>query len=192
MLTRIALCLAFIMPTFALHGQETFLLSVDATDLSAVVISATGESNINASTDLTIMDGVTLTGFFTSPGAADEFVTSSTLVARGATTAYDSYFIDDFSGSFIDLNLYYDGGEELQNFDGLGAAFGGILILDLTGFSVPAPGFTGDIIAGYHESGSGTSGPVIGSYQVIPEPGTVALVAGMLALCLVGVRRRFS
>lgn len=89
--------------------------------------------------------------------------------------------IDDYSGSNVDLNLFEDEGDQDQIFTVSTPAFTGTATLNLSGYSLPPSGTTGDILAGY----SGWSGEIIGQYQVVPEPHALPMAAALGLLAFV-------
>lgn len=170
-----------------MHGSS-FLLTVDTSNPAAVTVTSTGEEPEAGDSSTTTYDGVTLLGFFTSEELlGDSYaLSSSTLQPAGATVSYTLWTVDNYSGTAVDLNLYEDEAYQDQIFSLSDPAFTGTATLDLSGYSLPAAGTTGNILAGY----SGYSGAIIGQYRVVPEPHAFPLAAGLGLMTFVWMRRR--
>ncbi|MFQ3671905.1 MAG: PEP-CTERM sorting domain-containing protein, partial [Verrucomicrobiia bacterium] len=93
----------------------------------------------------------------------------------------------NFSPGF-DLWIYRFEETEFQNFSILSAAFSGAAVIDLEGNNIVIKGSGGgDIMLG---GAPDKKGAKIGEYQVIPEPGSIALLSlGLLSLALAARRR---
>jgi len=124
---------------------------------------------------------VDLAGYFTSAVGTTGSPISGTLTPAGTTAAYNNWFTDDLSTSNVDVNLYVNSSVQLQNFSTSSPAFSGSATIDLSSFlaELPATGTIGPIYSGY----SRDAGVVIGYWQVVPEPSSLAqLVLSGLAL----------
>lgn len=180
--------------TVGLVGQTVFgdiILRVNISDPSAVTLTATGAfAEIdNGGTDSAI--GITLLGLFANEypiGQARSL--SGDLTPSGAVNPFNSA-TNGFAGvSELDLNIYASGFAEPMNFSELTPALTGTATVNLSGASFLTFGSTGDIIVGDGGSGSGNAvSNVIGQFQVIPEPSSVALLA-MVTGTLIFRRRR--
>lgn len=173
-------------------ANAQFLLTIDDTVPSHTVITATGAVS-SASASLALADGIDLLNFFTAQNLADAVIASPSTLTTGDTSSGPlfTYSIGDniSTGGYVDLNLYHFGSSSTITFTSGQAAFTGSMTLDLTGASLPAVGTTGNIDAGF--SGD-SSHPVIGEYQVVPEPTTGAMLlvcVGALAYLGRGLRR---
>ena len=172
----------------ATHGASVLLL-VDASDPSFVTFTTTGDPPLINDSSATTFDGVTLLGFFNLPAAGHGSMMGN-LTPHGATVSFDSWGTSDYSGTPVDVSLYHsilpakaqDFATDAPAFTGMGYALGMPL------GNVAVPGSVGDIIAGWYMSGEGHGGDlrVIGQWQVVPEPSTLAwaLVAPMGAVLL--------
>ncbi len=152
------------------------LITVDITNSTAVVFSATGA--FSAVDDISSEDGagVTLLQFFQSNStlSGDPITITSLTPAGSGTSEYDSAGNDFGTVSLEDINLYVSGGSVTQVFTTTSSAFTGVAVLDLSGLDVPTLGTEGDIIVGDTFSGSGV---VIGSWIAVPEPSVIWLLA---------------
>ncbi|NLH74863.1 MAG: hypothetical protein GX456_17575 [Verrucomicrobia bacterium] len=173
------------------HGSS-FLLKVDTSNPSAVTITATREYPTAEDSGTTTYDGVTLLEFFTSEEPLGNFynLSPSTLQPALSGVTYTLWTVDNYSGTAVDLNLHEnDSGEpQKQIFTLSNPAFTGTAALDLSGYSLPSPGKTGNILAGF----SANAGAIIGEYQVVPEPHALPLAAGLALMVFVLVRRRLG
>lgn len=157
-------------------ASADILLTIDITDINAVSFTATGNFPSMNSSDTTNVDGITLLKFFTTALSGTEyaFATSSSLIPAGTTHAYDRWYNDDTSGSFVDMNIY-DGNtleSETQVFATGNVAFTGSATFNLATFSLHSMGFSGTLVTGYN----GATETPIGSWQIVPEPHTVGLL----------------
>lgn len=175
------------------HGSS-FLLKVDTSNPSAVTITATGEYPTAEDSGTTTFDGVTLLEFFTSeePLGGPSPLSTSNLEPAPGGVSYTLWTLDDHTpatpSTGVDLNLFEDKSSAQQIFTLSNPAFTGTATLNLSGYSLPSPGKTGNILAGW----SGTSGAIIGEYQVVPEPHALPLAAGLALMVFVLVRRRLG
>jgi hypothetical protein len=170
----------------ASSAPAVVLLVVDITDPTAVTITATGAPAEMPDSSTLTFDGATLLDFFTEEVGDGGVLLSGDLTANGVTAPYDEAFFDAVFGSVVDLNLYTFDGGELQSFTTTEPAFTGsaTLLVDFTGFEflLPAPGTTGDLMAGW----SLTAGEIIGDWTVVPEV-TPWAQAGVMGLAVLGV-----
>lgn len=147
------------------------LLIVDNSDPSNVVFTATGNAPAINDSSATIVAGITLAGVFGGSGIDLAF----TPVGGDLSPSGNTFFYNRVGNRFAqltdnDLNLWSSGGSGSQVFSTGGAAFTG----STSGFNFGAVTFnaSGDIRVGDTASGSGA---VLGTWQLIPAPGTLAL-----------------
>jgi hypothetical protein len=171
------------------------VLEVDISDPAAVMVSSTtAPAMINASSPEN--NGVTLIDLFPENSATvDAAVTSGAINllgvneqdgARGADLA--GHFVDFFAGGWTpdDLSIYY------FPFNSVGVnyartdtrAIAGTVVIDLTGFALPSPGTTGNVVID-----SPDDGKVIGQFLVVPEPAIPELASLAALLCLGSLKR---
>lgn len=189
-----ALRLAFIVvAAFGASAQadSTFLLTIDDTDPSAVVITATGLAPERDDSSTSTYDGVDLLQFFiadvTSAAKGALVGNLAPVDTLGPLFSYYRWDADHASGSYVDLNLYgHSNVTETQDFSTSAPAFTGSDTIDFSTFAgaLPAIGTHGDILAGW----SSNQGQVIGSWTVVPEPSAVGLCC--LGLAGLAVWRR--
>jgi hypothetical protein len=182
---------------------QSFLLSINDSDPSAVTITATGLSPLVNDTGRTANDGVDLLGFFSQDEIdmpAGQFLPNSTLEGGNLTLSYNDVWSDDYStggGSFLDLSLYVDidtsGSSDPESFSTTQPAFSGSWTINLSDLGInssalPTPGSAGRILSGV----SSNPGSVIGEWQVaaVPEPTTGSLLVLGSVIGLVFRRRR--
>jgi hypothetical protein len=165
-------------------GRAEILLTVDVSDPENVVFSATdGVPSEAANVDSLV--GFSLLGFLNADSEV-AFDGTGDLEANGMDAAYLSFLSLNFSsGPFTsgkDINIYANLDAGAQNFLTSAPAFSGAIAFDLSSIAslLPTAGGSGLIQIG---DGS-TVGPVIGSYEVVPEPAACLLVgaAGMLLI----------
>jgi hypothetical protein len=185
--------LLLVLPVLA-RAQDILLLINDSNP-AAVTITATANNATVINSNTTLYDGSELLGFFTTalPGNYESALSSGTLTPSGNDTLpYESYYVDDYSGGNVDLNLYYygsgpsDPNENIpQQFSTLLSAYTGTATADLSNESLflPAAGAQGNVLSGW----SGNVGAVIGQWQVVPEPANAGLTVGLGALAVVFV-----
>lgn len=175
----------------SIPASAQILLTINDTNSSAVIITATGMAPAVNSDVISVQDGIDLLAFLTSPLASSEIpIPESDLMGGGVSVSYNEAYVDNYSGSDIDLNIFSNSGSDTQNFSTSQPAFTGTATLDLSGFALPTAGASGEIIVGYNGSGNNE---VIGTWQVVsaPEPGTNSLLAvGLLAAGFMTYRRR--
>jgi len=153
------------------------LLIVDNTDPSNVVFSATGApADVVASVG--IINGVTLIGLFDGAGLTLPIgnVIGGNLSPNGNPGAYNRAGNDFGTLSANDLNFWGSGVGGTQTFNTTDPAFSGAT----AGIDYSAGSFNG---SGEIRLGDTVTGVVIGSWQLIPTPGAVALfgIAGLAA-----------
>lgn len=158
------------------------LIEVDASDLSAVVFSATGANPVLSDGTVTNLFGVTLidvldTGI--SLGTSNAVIASD--LAAPEAGPYNRVGNDFGTLGDDDLNLWTSGTTVLQLFDTGSPAFTGSLTFDLTGSLFLPAGTTGEL-----QLNDDVGGPVLGAWRIVPAPGTLAL----LPIGLLGLRRR--
>jgi large repetitive protein len=165
--------------------QTLVLLSVDVTTPTAIKVKATGAAAItNDASGVTLFDGVDLLGFFTAtashadPITGDYPVLASSLTANGASNAFDGVYLDDQSGTWVDLNVFLNSptNSSVATFGATnGPAFTGALTVNLSGdvSVLPTGGASGPVLSG----DSSQAGVVIGYYQVVAPPAPLALPA---------------
>lgn len=173
------------------RADSTFLLTIDDSNLSAVVITATGFASETDDSSTSTYDGVNLLQFFTADvtSAAKGALVGdlASMSSLGPSFSYYRWDADHASGSYVDLNLYGRSAvTETQEFSTNWAAFTGSVTIDFSAYAtaLPALGTHGDILAGW----SGNEGQVIGSWVVVPEPSPVGLF--LLGLAGLAVWRR--
>ncbi|MDQ8207949.1 hypothetical protein QEH52_10530 [Coraliomargarita sp. SDUM461003] len=168
-------------------------LTIDISDLSNILlISETDHSLINATGDVGFAVGISLEDFFTSPqDLTDSVSIGGDLTARGTTLSYNETVSFAFGDGAVvvgdDLSIYSTVGGENQEFVTSAPAFTGVGTINLSAFAaaIPSIGATGLINNGYQPS----QGGAIGTWSVIPEPSSFALITGMMGLVAVGARR---
>ena len=176
--------------TFALSARAQ-ILTVDITDPSAVVITATGLGPMGTAST-TYYNGISLADFFTgyvdegafSTPTANSLTTGDASagpqfnIAQGAVGAGETYADD--------LNLYSTIDPSALTFTSGLPAFTGSLTLNLTGYTMPSLG-SHTVLSGY-----GPSAIPVGTYNVVtaPEPSTWMLIAlGFITVVVVRSRR---
>ncbi|MEM9420693.1 MAG: PEP-CTERM sorting domain-containing protein [Planctomycetota bacterium] len=154
------------------------VITIDVSDPSAVVFSATGAAAAAGVNDLSapVDAGVTFDDLFAAdfdlnPSQSVSFFgTLTALAAPGYTDAANG-----FGGlSLLDLNLFNPSSSETQSFSPFFPGFTGSATLDLTGATFGPIGTTGDILVGDSTTGSGA---FIGQFQIVPEPASLTLLA---------------
>ena len=188
----ILLASLFVMGFGVLSEQaqaSNVLLFVDVSDPAAVTFTSTlNLSSVNDSS-FTTYEGVDLVGFFSSEYVGSSGLMSGNLKFPTAAWQYYKWNSDQRvpGAPWSDLNLYnHDSTPGNQAFSTTAAAFTGTGTINLTGYSLPSPGDSGDIIPG---ANSATPFPVIGQWQVVavPEPSSV-LLSGLGLAALLGRR----
>ncbi|CAN5451652.1 hypothetical protein BH09VER1_BH09VER1_36070 [soil metagenome] len=181
----IALCLA--KPASA----QNFVLTIDVTNPSAVTIVTTGSFSSADSSATSTAEGVDLLNFFTAEISGSGFTNYSNLVPADTMVLFDRWYIDNASGSNVDLNLYNGNPGTPQTFTTTTPVFSGSASYNFSAFASQLPlstsGATGNVIAG-DSSGDKV---VLGTWQIVPEPGACGLL--LLAGLVLGVtvyRRR--
>jgi len=176
-----------LVAAFGLVSQSAMsqiLLKVDISDPSAVTFAATGNFPGIDDSSVSNTAGVSLIDLFAvdSTNFADQLF-SGDLFAAGTYSPYDTFTVGYSALTDRDITLwvYKFIDSNTQIFKTIEPAFTGTGLIDLTGETFKPIGSTGNIIVGDSESGSGA---VIGQYQIIPEPSSLALLglSGLLAL----------
>lgn len=161
------------------------LLEVDISTPSAVVVRFTGGLSSTSSTNIDNFHGILLKGITAEPTAASGAITAASLTATGGNNPFDEWWLPA-GGNVFDLNLYFNnkGAATFQVFVENSPAFTGTATLNMQDVVLPAIGHSGNIFVG----DDSVIGPVIGSYVVVPEPTSGALL--LLAVGLLLTRRR--
>lgn len=191
--------LSFLIPTAvlllsSLTSPASTVIIVDITDLSAVTVTAVAANSENDSSTTVANDGMTLWNFFGEDVTLLDAVTGNFEPTSLPGEFYDSMASDGFSTggvSLVDLNLYQAtaGASPFQEFSMTSPPFVGVATFNLSSVALsalPTFGQTGDVYAGF----SGSPGPRLGQYIVVPEPSSLAL--GAFAGTVVLLRRRRS
>ncbi|TVQ75546.1 MAG: hypothetical protein EA380_10610 [Phycisphaeraceae bacterium] len=161
------------------------LLTVDITDPTNVIISATGEAPAFDDSSLFMSSGVSLLGLF--EGMGFEILVPAT-IAGNLAPAGNAVGYNRFDNTFEnltpnDLNIFADGVGGQQLFDINEPAFSGATSpFDFSGAVFPPVGTSGRIVNGINPQSS-----TLGSWQIVPAPGSIALAAPLACLAL---RRR--
>ena len=174
----------------------TTILTIDVSDPSAVVFSATGANADANDTSFTSYNGIVLRQFLIADPALSPLVFpgTGTLTGGGSGQAYDRIVSSLFIFPHLsprDLNLYSRFGSAAQTFSTAAPAFSGATTWDLSSLSglLPSPGAAGDVFAGDEDG----IGPVaIGQWATVPEPSTFAALTslGWVGLCIAYRKRR--
>lgn len=189
-----ALSVAF-WATSIRSGSAQVLLTINDSNPSAVVITATGaNAGANCSTNIA-NEGVDLLQFF----QLNEFNMTfgqnlpGTLTGGNIGVNFNDVYSDDQSTgggtSYLDMELYVDlnsaGQGNTETFSTTQPAFSGTWTIDLaslgiTSAALPTAGSEGSIISGYFAK----PGAVIGQWQVapVPEPGATSLAMAGFAV----------
>ena len=164
-------------------SAQSILINIDSYTPSAVTFTATGNfATANDSTELNLF-GVDLVSYFTASIPTSGSSITGTLIPAGTTAAYNNWFTDNYlnGANNVDVNLFTSGNIQLQQFTTSSAAFTGVATVNLSSFlaELPTTGTTGFIYSGYSRS----PGNIIGMWQVVPEPSSLAqLVLGGISL----------
>ena len=206
LVSRLLASLAIVTSLVALScstGSAQVLLTIDDSDISNVVITATGSFAGQDSSGKIATFGVDLLGFFTGnqAGVSGTLLSNSTLQGGGSEVSYDDFAADNYSTgteTFLDANLYVDstalGSSNPQNFTTTTPAFTGTWTIDLSSLGVSLAALPGNGSSGLIVSGDSQSpGVQIGTYdvvQTVPEPTTIGLALVGFAITGVAVLRR--
>jgi len=178
MKNALALSLALVaMSSVTQSAQAAVLIQVDISNPSAVTFTSTDAfASINDSTS-TMFDGVTFDEIFSASSLVSETyagLTGSGLFPPTTTgLAYDDTLTAGDGVSTTDLNFYANTGSPTQSFSTGAPAFSGSATVNIAGVTYQSVGYIGEILAGYADGGSFDS---IGQYQIVPEPGSLALL----------------
>ena len=187
---RIKHCLYFLLTP--LLSQSLFgavVITVDISDISAVTFTASTE-NASAELGLNSVGGISLIDFL--PGnsnTADGAVGSGSLdilisEGGGSRIGLDRYYINNGDGYTSEDLTFYSNTNEETIVSTTEQALSGSLTLNLTGFTLPSIGSTGQVGLGARSQELG-----FGEYQIVPEPMTYSLFVGCVSLLLV-IRRK--
>ncbi len=185
-----ALFSAAFLASSAISRAEV-ILRIDISDPSRVIFTATGAFAQNDDFDTYLNSGFTLIGFLSAePDDLQAFFeTPSELYSPGGNFAYTEVLnmsFTDFMGPYTDLNVF-GSGFSTQDFSTAEAALYGSAEVDLSPWISLLTLGVGDIYAG--DGGLGT-GPLIGQYEVIPEPAALPLAAAGGTMVLLHFARR--
>jgi len=177
--------LAVVAMAFTARSMGDVLLEINDSNPNAVTITATGNfSSINA-TGISDGHGVDLLEFFTSVAPRGGFDYSGSLAPNSVPESYDTLYVNDDSGTPSDADIFnYNGaGYYAQNFSTTAPAFTGTATVDFSSVAslLPPGGDSGNILDGNSVSSEG----VIGTWYVVPEPSTYALL--FIALCVLAL-----
>lgn len=176
------------------NARAQVLLIIDVSDINNITFTATGNFPLIDNDEFTGADGFTLINLLTESTDSENYLLTTTLASNGPGPYdeikgldFSSTDTENFSPGF-DLWIYRFEETELQNFSILSAAFSGAAVIDLEGNNIVIKGSGGgDIMLG---GAPDKKGAKIGEYQVIPEPGSIALLSlGLLSLALAARRR---
>lgn len=176
-------------------ANSQVVLTIDYSDLSAVKVTATGNSAAidypnGSSNSFSFAEGIALRNFFTAPVQVQDFVstlTSSTFTDSSNTltssstfneisawnddhTEYWSAYGEPGTGNGIDITIWNQSAATQMAFSSSGPAFYGQAIFDLTAYSsytnlFPALNATGDVRIWNNDGGAGNA--VLGTWQVV-------------------------
>lgn len=150
------------------------LLTVDITDPTNVIISATGEVPAFSDNSLFMSSGVSLLGLFEGLGfeIPVPVAVGGNLTPAGNIEGYNRFDNTFENLTANDLNIFADGVGGQQLFDINDPAFtGSTAPFDFSGAVFPPVGATGRIVNGINPESS-----TLGSWQIIPAPGAFALL----------------
>ena len=154
------------------------LITVDVSDPTAVVFTATAELSSRDDSSRNLLDGVSLMNFIPGTSNYGDIVSGS--LAPVGTPAFDFFnFIDaentDFPTAGRDLSLFSSSGASFDMvFETAGPAFSGSTIVDFTdaAITLPTVGTVGEIRPGVGLLLNDS----IGTFEVIPEPSSSLLL----------------
>jgi len=173
----LALVAGLIVATSPVAGQSV-LIDVNQYDVNAVTFTTTGNFASANDSSQTEDNGVDLTSYFTAGVTDNGGPLSGSLTPAGAgNTAFDTWETDDFfsTGTNLDLNLFSSTSGNTEDFTTSSAAFTGTVTINLSAYlaELPATGTMEPIYSGYGRN----PGVVIGYWQVVPEPTSLAQLA---------------
>ena len=165
-------------------AQQSILLEIVDEPGQIPIVRATGNSPLIDSNSTTAFDGVTLFGIFTAdfPRSANE-LDGDLSVGSVELDRADNAVVGGFN-----LVLYNNSSLAPLVFSTIAPAFTGQATIPAFGTDAPLPpeGTIGDIYLGGNTSG--LNGPVLGQFQVVPEP-SVTPAVGLALLGLAATRR---
>ncbi|GAT32447.1 PEP-CTERM protein-sorting domain-containing protein [Terrimicrobium sacchariphilum] len=176
-------------------ARADILVTIDITNPAAVVFTATSAAPQSSGPNVPGTGGIDFLHFFAVEisGFASGLVSQSTFATYlDSSYPYQDWNTDEYSRSNVDLQ-FYSQKTSSQHFSTSDPAFVGTGTVDFSAYAayLPTAGATGQITDGASGNASGDSRPltVLGSYQVVPEPATWALLALGLAALLPGLRK---
>jgi hypothetical protein len=202
------LSVTFFAAIFAVEAHAApvsdFQLIINDSNPNAVTVTATGTDPFEPDSAHNFNEGIDLLNFFSTPSTSvglPSFTSSGDLTtgANGSPTYVDAG-VDNFTGRYVDLNLFNDGSADPETFQSGTAAFTGTEVYDLIDLAsvLPTGIERGPILAGFSGDTNGLEGDsmtdlagfltYIGDYEVIPEPSQWSLLL-LGAASLVAVRR---
>ena len=187
------LSILFLTGLFASRVNAQILITIDDSNPAAVTFTATGnDPSVSDATHL-FSQGIVFANFVTTAHLIPSITATSASLTTGVDGMpfYDEAQSGSITGTFADLQLSTTSAAT-ENFNAGTAAFAGVSTFDFSANSafLPAAGFSGALYAGSNQIFS-PAAVVIGSYQVVPEPSSWALiVVGAIALLAVGARAK--
>lgn len=169
-------------------AQGMILLTIDVSDPSAVVITATGGLSDTTATSDAANFPIQLKNFFTSnPGTTTYSDSSSSLQGPSAGVNLDS-ILGGRSGPSQTTAILRQGSGTAETFTAGEVGFTGSATFDLSFISelLPSLGHSGNITT----DNAGLE--IVGTYSVaaVPEPGTFGLFGAIVTFGVIGLRRR--
>ena len=188
-LVRLVAFLGFLFLAGSPVSRAAVILRIDISDPTQVVFTATGAFAQNDDEETDLAAGLTLVDFFSSePDDVQAYFDPADLWSPEGWFAYEGVLNTSFSsmlGPYTDLNLF-GSGYSTQGFSTSQAALTGSAVVDLSEWIALIRLGSGNVYAG----DGFNSGPIIGQYEVIPEPTVLSAVAAGMALLLAARRRQ--